>query len=112
MKKKIIITAGGTSEAIDKVRKITNSSTGKLGKKIVDELLKEQEDIEIIYYICSKGTIRPNNEKVKIIEITGTLDLKSQVERLLTTQKIDFFIHSMAVSDYMVKYTTNSKLLT
>ena len=28
---KVVITAGGTSEKIDNVRKITNSSTGKLG---------------------------------------------------------------------------------
>ncbi len=34
MKNKIIITAGGTSERIDNVRKITNSSTGKLVKVI------------------------------------------------------------------------------
>ena len=31
---KIIITAGGTSERIDDVRTITNSSTGRLGYAI------------------------------------------------------------------------------
>ena len=37
---KIIITAGGTSEKIDNVRKITNSSTGKLGKLIAEHLMR------------------------------------------------------------------------
>ena len=32
--KQVIITAGGTSERIDNVRKITNSSSGKLGVAI------------------------------------------------------------------------------
>lgn len=53
MKSKVIITAGGTSERIDNVRKITNSSTGKLGCTIANEILSTLEDVEI-YYICSK----------------------------------------------------------
>ena len=36
---KVIITAGGTSEKIDNVRKITNSSSGKLGSVIASRLL-------------------------------------------------------------------------
>ena len=42
--KKIIITAGGTTEPIDNVRKITNVSTGKLGSLICDNMLKKYED--------------------------------------------------------------------
>jgi phosphopantothenate-cysteine ligase len=108
----IVITAGGTSERIDNVRKITNSSSGKLGLAIANELLKAKYDeIGKIYYICSKSSVRPDNSKVEIIEIDGTIDLKNTVEFLLTTKYIDYFIHSMAVSDYMVNYVTNTDLL-
>lgn len=103
--KKIVITAGGTSEKIDNVRKITNSSSGKLGMTIANHLLKENEDL-MIYYICSKNSLRPIDERVKIIEIDGTIDLKSKIEHLLLNEKIDYFIHSMAVSDYMTDYVT------
>lgn len=103
--KKIIITAGGTSEKIDNVRKITNSSTGKLGMTIANYLLKENNDL-LIYYICSKNSLRPSNKNVKIIEIDGTMDLKKEIENLLLNEKIDYFIHSMAVSDYMKNYIT------
>ena len=34
--KRIVITSGGTSERIDNVRKITNSSSGKLGMVIAN----------------------------------------------------------------------------
>ena len=34
----VVITSGGTSERIDNVRKITNSSSGKLGSVISDKL--------------------------------------------------------------------------
>lgn len=110
MNKIVVITAGGTSEKIDNVRKITNSSTGKLANSIAEELLK-RDDLEQIFYICSKTAIRPINNKVKIIEIEGVTELKTVVLTILKENQIDLFIHSMAVSDYMVDYVTNSKLL-
>ena len=103
--KKMIITAGGTSEKIDNVRKITNSSSGKLGMTIANHLLNESEDL-IIYYVCSKNSLRPSDKRVEVIEIDGTIDLKNKIESLLVNEKIDYFIHSMAVSDYMTNYVT------
>lgn len=103
---KIIITAGGTSEKIDNVRKITNSSSGKLGMTIANQLLEELNDIKI-YYVCSKTSLRPIDKKVEIIEIEGTIDLKNNIENLLMNNTIDYFIHSMAVSDYMTDYVTS-----
>lgn len=104
--KKIIITAGGTSEKIDNVRKITNSSSGKLGMTIANHLLAEKDDIKI-YYVCSKNSFKPSNNKVQIIEIDNTSDLKKVIENLLINNNIDYFIHSMAVSDYMTDYVTS-----
>ena len=103
--KKIIITAGGTSERIDNVRKITNSSSGKLGMTIANHLLKENNDI-MIYYVCSKNSLRPTDNRIQIIEIDGTIDLKNTIEGLLVNENIDYFVHSMAVSDYMTDYVT------
>lgn len=101
---KIIITVGGTSEKIDNVRKITNSGTGKLGLAIANHL--SPKDV-MIYYVCSKNAVCPSNmANVKVIEIEGTKDLKQTIETLLTTEKIDYFIHSMAVSDYTTDYVT------
>lgn len=103
--KKYVITSGGISEKIDNVRKITNSSSGKLGMTIANHLLESKSDITI-YYVCSKNALRPSNKSVKIIEVVGTLDLKDKVESLLRNEKIDYFIHTMAVADYMVDYVT------
>lgn len=103
--KKIVITAGGTSEKIDNVRKITNSSSGKLGLTISNHLLKENDDL-IIYYVCSKNSLRPLDKRIKVIEIDDTINLKKEIENLLLNEKIDYFIHSMAVSDYMTDYVT------
>lgn len=103
--KKIVITAGGTSEKIDNVRKITNSSSGKSGMTIANYLLEECDEI-LIYYVCSKNSLKPSDDRVKVIEVGGTIDLKDTIENLLVNEHIDYFIHSMAVSDYMTDYVT------
>ena len=107
----IVITAGGTSEKIDNVRKISNSSTCKLGKTIAEELLKNISEKDKIFYICTKSSYRPQGSNVEIIEIESTNDLLNEVTSTLKNNKIDYFIHSMAVSDYTTSYVTNAKLL-
>lgn len=107
---KVVITAGGTSEKIDNVRKITNSSTGKLGLCIANEFLKTVEDVEITY-ICSKETFCPNDDRVKIKRIIGVDDLEREVRNVLENNNIDIFIHSMAVSDYKVDYVSTLERL-
>ncbi len=111
----IVITSGGTSEDIDKVRKITNRSSGKLGSMIADEFVnKYDKNIGKIYYLCPKNAILPQiNKKIEIINITNTQSLKDKIEEILTQNKIDVFIHSMAVSDYTVDFVEdeNGKIL-
>jgi len=104
----IVITAGGTSEYIDTVRKITNSGTGRLGNIIANILSDDNK----IFYICTPKSIRPAASKnIKIIEVEGTIGLKEAVEKVLKTERIDWFIHSMAVSDYVVDYVSTAAML-
>lgn len=112
MKYKIIITSGGTSEKIDNVRKITNSSSGKLGCTIANKLIETHEkNIDKIYYVCSKNSFKPSHAKIEIIEIIDTKELEITIRNLLTNNTIDYFIHSMAVSDYTVDYVTTAESL-
>jgi len=100
---KIIITAGGTEEPIDSVRKITNIGTGKLGSKIANRLSLSLKKSDTIYYICNKNSIMPNeNKNIKIILTTDTDSVIKAFESL-KYENIDFVIHSMAISDYKVE---------
>ena len=110
MEYNVIITAGGTSERIDNVRKITNSGSGKLGFMIANKLI-QNGSINKIYYICSKESYKPTNPKVEVIEITDTKELQDVVKSLLSNNTIHYFIHSMAVSDYTIDYVTTVKEL-
>jgi phosphopantothenate---cysteine ligase (CTP) len=113
MEKKVIITAGGTSEQIDGVRRITNMATGKLGSQICDELLRQNgSGIGKIYYVCPPQAVQPNeSDKIKIVHTGGTLDVKEKLETIMRSEKIDYFIHSMAVSDFTTDYVSNAKML-
>ena len=104
---KIIITAGGTSEKIDDVRTITNSSTGRLGYAIGKTFTEKYGDkIDKIYYLHGLRAACPEHELIEPVAIGGVMDLKAALEKLLTEEKIDVVVHAMAVSDYIVKEVT------
>lgn len=109
----IVITSGGTSEYIDAIRKITNSGTGKLGS-IIAEQISKNENINKIFYIYTTKAILPNNNfnNIEYIETKDTNSVKLAIENVLKNNKIDYFIHSMAISDYYVDYVTNIDLIT
>ena len=62
----IIVTAGGTSEPIDNVRRIANTGTGRLGSLVADELA-EADWTGHIFYVCAKDSIRPVSKRVTCV---------------------------------------------
>lgn len=98
MKKRILITAGGTAEKIDQVRSITNHSTGKLGSFIADLFLKHDYQVD---YVTTASALRPTAQiNLTVEEITDTQQLDERLTFLLTKNRYDAVIHSMAVSDF------------
>ena len=99
---KILVTSGGTSEAIDRVRSITNHSTGHLGLVITEALIKAGHEVCLI---TTSQAVRPaSHPNLKIIEIKNTLDLLEEMRNLVKDYQV--LIHSMAVSDYTPVYMT------
>ncbi|MCK3942775.1 phosphopantothenate--cysteine ligase [Streptococcus suis] len=99
---KLLITSGGTSEAIDQVRAITNHASGNLGKIIAEQALRIGHEVTLV---TTKQAIKPEPQKnLTIIEITNVESLQSTLEPLVKTHHA--LIHSMAVSDYTPVYMT------
>ena len=100
---KILVTSGGTSEAIDRVRSITNHSTGHLGLVITEALIKAGHEVCLI---TTSQAVKPaSHPNLKIIEIKNTLDLLEEMRNLVKDYQV--LIHSMAVSDYTPVYMTS-----
>lgn len=98
MEKRILITAGGTTEKIDQVRSITNHSTGALGALMATDFLTRGCQVD---YLTTPSARRPQAQAhLTVIEITNTQQLDEQLTRLLTQHRYDAVIHSMAVSDF------------
>lgn len=102
MSMKILITSGGTSESIDRVRSITNHATGNLGKIIAELALKRGHEVTLV---TTKHAVKPApHSRLTIIEITNVESLKETLEPLVKNHQA--LIHSMAVSDYTPVYMT------
>ncbi|NLV85603.1 MAG: hypothetical protein GX025_00070, partial [Clostridiales bacterium] len=115
--KHIMITAGGTAEAIDGVRKISNTSTGSLAACIYEALAEyiaeglgasgKREPEFIVHYVVSETAVMPEenvNLPIKFYIVTDVESVESVLEKLLADYKIDYIIHSMAVSDFTKGY--------
>ena len=99
---KILVTSGGTSEAIDSVRSITNHSTGRLGKIITETLLAAGHEVCLI---TTPSSLKPGpHPHLTILEIKNTNDLLLEMKECV--QDYQVLIHSMAVSDYTPVYMT------
>ncbi len=99
---KLLITSGGTSEAIDQVRAITNHASGNLGKIIAEQALNGGHEVTLV---TTKQAVKPEPQNnLTIIEITNVESLKSTLDPLVKTHQA--LIHSMAVSDYTPVYMT------
>lgn len=112
----IAITAGGTSEPIDGVRKITNKSTGALGWHCLLAVLEyfdkqNRTDVEIYYILTENAVHKPlhnkQQEKIHFIYVSDAKSVYETVDKLTQSVPIDFFIHAMAVSDFTFSYATD-----
>jgi phosphopantothenate-cysteine ligase len=106
---KFLVTAGGTSEWIDRVRCITNSATGRLGSLTADYLACSPE-AERIFYVCGKSSARPESPKAEILPVGTAAEAEAAIRRVLAGNTVGAIIHSMAVSDYTVESVTTPEL--
>lgn len=99
--KKILVTSGGTREAIDGVRAITNTSTGTTGARLTDELLGKGH--EVVYLHAESATLPSNRSALlRMRSFTDFASLNAAMIEELGESRFDAVIHAAAVSDYSV----------
>jgi phosphopantothenoylcysteine decarboxylase/phosphopantothenate--cysteine ligase len=99
--KRVIVSAGGTREAIDSVRYIGNSSTGRMGI----ELAKAARDLgaEVTLVAANIDLALPSG--VSVVRVTTVDELE-----LAMDHPCDLLVMAAAVSDFRVKNPSNEKL--
>lgn len=105
---RILITAGGTTEAIDQVRSITNHSSGQLGVALAKAALTQQTT-QIDYIIAKGASLPPRDPRILLYPIESTAQLAATMAELLEKRPYDAVIHAMAVSDFTPEVSTSQE---
>ena len=101
---KIVVTAGGTREAIDPVRFVTNHSSGKQGYAIAQAALDAGADVTLI----STVKTLPEPTGAQIVYVSSAEQLKDAV--LDACAAADALVMSAAVADYRPATVADQKI--
>lgn len=102
--KKILITLGGTYEAIDPIRGITNKSSGKMGLELAKQAFIRGAKLKII-----AGLTDVNIPKsLDVISIESSEEMNNVTKDLV--EEYDIFIATAAVSDFAPLNKVNTKI--
>lgn len=96
--KKVLITSGGTTEPIDDIRSITNTSTGKTAAYLADQLTEAGVDI---HFLHAKNSAKPLLQ-TQMSQFTTFSEFNDRLTDILQRSSFDAVIQMAAVSDYSV----------
>ncbi|RRK11037.1 bifunctional phosphopantothenoylcysteine decarboxylase/phosphopantothenate--cysteine ligase CoaBC [Lactiplantibacillus garii] len=101
---RVLVTAGGTREALDPVRYISNRSSGKMGYAVAQAAREMGADVTLI----SATRNLPVPTGVKVVYVQSAADLLAQVSTEFPTT--DLLVMAAAVSDYRPVQSATEKI--
>lgn len=102
--RKIVVTAGGTQEAIDPVRFITNRSSGKQGYAIAQAMLDGGADVSLV----AANTHLTDPAGAKVVQVCSAREMLDAV--MEETSRADALIMAAAVSDFRPTVAARQKI--
>ena len=97
---RIVITAGPSYEPIDRVRRLSNFSTGELGTLLAECFAEAGHSV-----LCFRGTaasFAPPLWPVEVVPFTTNADLESSLQRLIRREEVSVVLHAAALCDFRV----------
>lgn len=92
-----LITAGPTYEPLDEVRRLTNSSTGRLGSELANFLAARGHEATLL--IGQHAAYRGERHARQVETFTTTANLRDRL-RALANEAVGAVFHAAAVSDF------------
>ena len=96
---RVLVTSGGTSEPIDGVRVLTNTSTGATGALIAGQLVRRGHAVTLLRARSAVAADAGCREEL----FTTFAELDAALGRLLGAEDFDAVIHSAAVGDFSIE---------
>jgi phosphopantothenoylcysteine synthetase/decarboxylase len=96
--RRVLITSGGTTEPIDGVRVLANTSTGATGAMLADTFARRGHAVTLLRARTARGV----NTGCREVTFDSFADLDAALHAELGAQDYDVVIHAAAVSDFSV----------
>ncbi|WP_152346338.1 bifunctional phosphopantothenoylcysteine decarboxylase/phosphopantothenate--cysteine ligase CoaBC [Brevibacterium sp. CFH 10365] len=106
--RRIVISAGGTREALDPVRFLGNRSSGKQGIALAKAAHAAGSHVELVAANIDSGLLTGLPAGITITPVESTLELQAAMHTAQTGA--DAIIMAAAVADYRPAETTDSKM--
>ncbi len=103
---KILITAGPTREPIDKVRFLSNASTGRMGYELARQALRRGH--RIILISGPTHILPPKSKGAEFVPVTTALQMRDKVKKYF--KHCDCLIMTAAVSDFRARKAIDKKI--
>ncbi len=102
--RKIVVTAGGTQEAIDPVRVITNHSSGKMGYAVAEAARDRGADAVLV----TSPTALPDPTGIRVVRVGSALSMRDALYDECASA--DAVVMAAAVADWRVEDVSNQKV--
>jgi len=102
--KKVVVTAGGTHEAIDPVRFVGNSSSGKMGFALAEAARDRGANVVLV----SGPSALPDPVAVEIVRVRRAAEMRDAV--IAGCADADILVMAAAVADYQPAETVRDKI--
>lgn len=104
--KRVLVTAGGTREAIDPVRFIGNRSSGKMGIALAKAAVQAGATVDLVVGQISVPV--PQDKRIIIHRVESTAEMQASVEKLFP--RADILIMAAAVADFRPQEQADQKI--
>jgi len=101
--RRVLVTAGGTREAIDPVRVITNRSSGKQGYALAERAHRRGAEVVLVTTVE-----RPVTAGVEVVRVVSAADMEEAV--MPRAVGMDVVIMAAAVADFRPKAVADQKI--
>src|SRR5271168_881642 len=98
---RIVITSGPSYEPLDKVRRLSNFSTGELGTRLAETFAAAGHSV-----VCFRGeasTFSPPLWPVEVVPFTTNENLADGLRQLPGREAVNFVFHAAALCDFRVR---------
>lgn len=104
---RIVITSGPSYEPLDKVRRLSNFSTGELGTLLAEGFAEAGHSV-----VCFRGvasTFAPPLWPVEVVPFTTNDNLEYALQQTPKREEVSFVFHAAALCDFRIKEVHDAK---